>query len=192
MYASNAKMLSSVRTNGSVTVDRAWGFHYDVTGATAGAETIKASVTLSTATQTITSLTAQPDIPRRILLTKNHNDTAGNVVITGKNIANDVITETIALPTDSTTKVSTKAFKSITSIVYPIRTNPGDWIKIGTDECIGLPDLFTVDSIVRVLFDGSSVNWALTADSNEVEKNLLLPTGTTFNSAKVLHVWWVN
>ena len=192
MYPFLSKLSAYIRTAAGVTVDRHSVFHYDVVGAAAGAEIIKASVTLSTAAQTITTFDSQPDIPRQILLTKNANATAGNVVITGTNIANAVITETIALPLGDTVEVSTKAFKTITSIVYPIRTAPADWIKVGTNQCIGLPDWFPVDSIMRVLFDGASVAYTLTGDSNEVEKNLLLPTGTTFDDSKVLHIWWVN
>jgi putative lipase involved disintegration of autophagic bodies len=192
-YPFNGKIANAARTDGGVNVDRAHVYHYDVTAAAKGDETIKASVTLLATAQTVTSLTAQPDVPRRILLTKNANATVGDVVITGTNIANAVISETIALPNSDTTVVSTKAFKTITSIAYPIRTAPGDWIKVGTDECVGLPDWFTLDTIMLIIYDGAAVAaHTLTADSNEVEKNLLLPTGTTFNGVKVLHVWWFN
>lgn len=191
-YPFNGKIAQYARTKGNVTVDRHTLYHHDIMATTAGAETIKLSVTLSTALQTITTFASQPDVPRQILLTKNDNATAGDVVITGTNIANATITETIALTVGATTDVSTKAFKTITSIVYPIRTAPGDWIKVGTNQLVGLPDWFTVDSIVKVLFDGSSVAYTLTPDSNEVEKNLIEGTGTTWNAAKVMHIWWFN
>lgn len=191
-YPFNGKIAQYARTKGNVTVDRHTLYHHDIMATTAGAEIIKASVTLLATVQTITTFASQPDVPRQILLTKNLNATVGNVTINGTNIANAVIQEIIALPNSDTVVVSTKAFKTITSIVYPVATAPGDWVKVGTNQVVGLPDWFSVDSIVRVLFDGTAVTYTLTTDNNEVEKNLIEGTGTTWNASKVMHIWWFN
>jgi hypothetical protein len=79
-------------------------------------------ITLTSATQSVTTAITNPDVPRNLNITGDHSGIAGNVVITGKNYRNETITETIAL-NGTATVAGTKAFKEVTSIALPIRSH---------------------------------------------------------------------
>lgn len=72
---------------------------------------INANLVLATAASAIDSSGAA----RILLLTTTENDSTGNAIITGTDANDQVITETIAWP-NTTTKVTTKAYKTVTSI----------------------------------------------------------------------------
>jgi hypothetical protein len=63
----------------------------------------------------------------------------GNVVINGTDIADNALTETIAL-NGNTLVVGLKAFKEVTSVVLPVKTNTAgtDSVKVGLTDKLGL------------------------------------------------------
>lgn len=142
--AYNPKFGQIIKTDAGGAVD--WDFiaHYTIPAASAiaaGAATIKTAVTLADGVITTVlaaALTAQPPTPRVLSITGNAATAVGNVVITGLDFAGAVLTETI-VSTGAATVLGTKAFASITSIVFPARGAGGDTISVGTSDKFGIP-----------------------------------------------------
>lgn len=144
-----------------------------------GVDTIRAAQTLGAAAITATTGITQPDIARRLFVTKSEAAIAGFLVVTGTDIADNVIVENIALAT-GTEKVSTKAFKTITSIVYPIKTDEAQTVQVGTDDCIGLPTLISIDPILKIRHNVTMITaWTLYNSSSDIALNMVDPTGYT-------------
>jgi hypothetical protein len=80
--------------------------------------------TLTAATQSIASGLVNPDYARALAVVGSAAGIAGDVVITGTNLAGETITETLAL-NGTTAKAGTKAFKTVTRVVLPVQTNAG-------------------------------------------------------------------
>ena len=101
------------------------------------AANVLAAVTLDASlTQTVTTFLMQPDFPRALSITGNQTQ-AKSVVITGTDIRGNVITDTIVL-NNSSTVVGIKAFKTVTSILFPTRTAGGDTVTVGFSNKLGL------------------------------------------------------
>lgn len=88
----------------------------------ASASGIMAATNLSVATQTKTTGLTDPAVPRALSIVGNVAGITGNVVATGKNYSNEVITESLAL-NGSTTVHGAKAFKNITSVALPVQVH---------------------------------------------------------------------
>ncbi len=99
----------------------------------------------SAAAVTLTTFTAQPDVPRNITITPTGTTTDVEscvIVVTGTNYLNGVITENLTFSANaSTAQATTKAFKTVTSVVWPADCESGGfaatWV-IGVGELIGL------------------------------------------------------
>lgn len=147
--------------------------------ATAVANGVHAAVTDTGSPQTITTGITNPPYPRNITATAG--GTAGDikavqVVVTGTNYLDAVITETLpAFTVDTAGIVSgAKAFKTVTSYALPAHDGTGATTALGFGDILGLPFL---------LQDGNSVLLAtlagvkeatpptVVADVDEVEKN---------------------
>jgi len=151
---------------------------------------VHASIALTASTQTIITAITNPDVPRIITITGNASGNAGNVVITGTNIADAVITDTIALSGTSTV-LGVKAFKTVTSIALPAETHAGtDSILIGTGSKIGFPSI--IDNTGNVLskdFNGAVDAGTVTA-ATTVEGSIYAPAGT-LDGAKLLELTYI-
>lgn len=101
---------------------------------------------------------------------------AGNMVVTGTNIDNVVITETITL-NGNTPVTSVKAFKTVTKIRLPIKVGV-ETINVGWGDKIGMPFMLQAAKdrpIIEATFLGviEATAPAITADADELEKNLI-------------------
>lgn len=99
----------------------------------------------SAAIATVTTFAGQPDSPRNLRVLPGGTTTdveACDVVITGTNIFDKVITETFSfLANASTETVGNKAFKTVTSVVFPANCESGAFAatwSVGLGEKIGL------------------------------------------------------
>lgn len=114
--------------------------------------------TSNSAITTVTSFLAQPDVPRSISITPGGTTTdvpAGDVTITGTDIGDNVITDTITFAANASTAGHTaKAFKTVTSIVFPIQDGAAATYDVGVSDKIGLPDKLSVNSVVAAYIDG--------------------------------------
>lgn len=162
----------------------------DVLAATA---TVVAGRTLTTANATITN----PDVPRALTITTGGTTAdiaAGNVVITGTNIEGKTITEAFVMADNlNGTVTGTSAFKTVSSIVFPIADGTTATISVGTSNKLGthhrlFPSKTSTIVISDADIDGNNpVQQAaptVVIDSASVEKNLVTPAttpnGTTF------------
>ena len=102
----------------------------------------------------------QPSVPRNI--TASTDGTAGDikavqVIITGTNFSDEVITETLPVFTvnTKTTVTGSKAFKTITSISIPAHDGLGATTSIGFGEKLGLPYLLPYNTVLKAYFDNA-------------------------------------
>lgn len=83
-----------------------------------------------------------PDYARNVVLTPGGTTAsvgAGTATITGTNIAGKIITEQLSISAaQSTASTGAKAFRTITSVVFPASTGSGATLSIGTGSKLGL------------------------------------------------------
>lgn len=107
-----------------VGVDRAFLAHYHVAAADATAESdtaVMGLTVLGTAAASITAGLTNPAVPRNIKVDASTNITT-KVKVHGTNFAGEVISEELEL-TGTTAKAGSLAFKTITKVDLPARTN---------------------------------------------------------------------
>ena len=132
---------------------------------------------LVTATSlTFTTFAAQPDFARTLSLIAKTNATdvpAGDVTIHGTDIDDKVISDALTFTANLATAVnSVKAFKTVTSIVFP--TPDGDtatW-DLGILDALGLDERIQEDSILHSIIDGTVEGTRPTVVSSTTGKNL--------------------
>ncbi len=149
-----------------------------VQGVAADADGVHAAIASKTTAQTITTAITNPPYPRNITVTPGDTTgdiKAGTVIITGTNIAGDVITEDFAFLDDaSAATVGTKAFKTVTSIYIPVQDGTSASFTIGFGELLGLPLMLDAKPLVFVLDDGVIATApVITADADELENNVI-------------------
>lgn len=118
------------------------------------------------------------DMPYARNVTAVCSDTqTGDMVITGTDINDVPITETVAL-TSTVSVSSTKAFKTVTNINLPVKVG-SETINVGWGDKIGIPWLLgdakdrpMVEVTVNGTIDAAPT---LTADATDLAKNLLDP-----------------
>ena len=138
---------------------------------------------------TFTTFIAQPDFARTLSLIPKTNTTdvpAGDVTINGTDINDEVISDVLTFAANASTAQNTvKAFKTVTSIVFP--TPDGDtatW-DLGTLDALGLSERIQEDSILHTLVDGTVESTRPTVVSSTVNKNLCtIDCDTALNGSK--------
>lgn len=138
------------------------------------------------ANDVVTTFDGQPGIPRNITATAG--GTAGDiaaiqVVITGTNVNDEVITETLAAFTVNTpgTVAGTKAFKTITSVTIPAHDGLGATTAIGWGEILSLPYKLPYNTVLATYLNGVKEGTAPTVttsvtvlESNTIDLNSAL------------------
>lgn len=174
-----AQQPSAVQKLGNLlgpgSVDRGFVARVAASPAAPGTTDVLAATALADgATTLVTSGITDPDVPRCVQIDGNASGIAGNVVVTGTNINDAVITDTIAA--NGTTAVSgVKAFKTITSILLPAFTNDAnDTISVGYDAKVGLYHALPGNTVILATHGGTQETTAPTVviDADEVEKNV--------------------
>ena len=166
--------------------------HYTIAPAAVGVASVHAAVALpDTGTTVVTTAITNPDVPRNVTVKGNAAGIAGDVVIVGTNASGDEITETIALNA-ATEALGALAFKTVTSITLPAKTNAsGDTVSVGRGKIFGMPHI--IDNALLMLvnnFDGSDDTGTLTVDADEFEKNVFSLAGTP-NGTKVADFYYL-
>ncbi len=166
--------------------------------ALASANRFVVSVNMANGAYTIANASSSDGLARNVVATitgVTGNDTAGSILVTGTDIRDEVITETIAM-TAGVGGTGTKAFKTVTSIVqsgWVINTG-NDTIVIGTGTVIGLP--------VKVAAAGDAVMTALgtaivaatvvaggALPTNAISDSTIDASAATYDGAKDLRVF---
>lgn len=179
----------------AVKLDRAFLAHMQVSAAdavVASNTAVHAAVTLPDAdTLEVTTAITNPAYPRALRVKGNASGIAGNVVIEGTNIADEAITETIAL-SGATAVEGNKAFKTVTKITLPAKTNAsGDTVSVGFNEKLALPYKLAHNTVLAAYLDNTKEGTAPTVttsttalESNTIDLNTAL-------SGKVVDVYLI-
>jgi hypothetical protein len=150
LYPKNIKLGQTTQTGVKrLAVDALSTVKYTVTPDAEGRDAIHAAVTLGVAAQTITTAITNPDVPRTLSVTgvaagDPAAGGAGAVLITGTDIADEVITETITAVAGQTV-AGTKAFKTVASILFPIGTGT---ISVSVTDVLGLPACLPFNTVL--------------------------------------------
>lgn len=155
------------------------------------------NATPSLGATTITTFSAQPDYPRNLVLTPGGSLTAfaaGTAVVTGTNIYGNTITENFTIGNGQSSAVTgAKAFKTITSLVFPATNFTGAAIAIGTGSKLG---------VVRCTHDVGDYAWSVfnnvfettrgtfASDPANVESNTFTPNGT-MDGVKPVKIFYI-
>ena len=137
-----------------------------------------ASITALTTVQTITDGITQPTTCRNVTITTAKggvSNMSGDVVVTGTNIWGQTITDTLAEGADGLV-AGTKAFKTITSILVPVRVQESDAITVGYGDTLGV-DVFLPNTscCIKQTKDGTADTLpTVSCDADEIEKNTIL------------------
>lgn len=115
---SSAAELNELNTN----VDMVAVVHYQVTPDANSATAVMAAANLLTTTQDKTTGLTNPDVPRTVTVKGNLSGITGDVVITGTNINNAAIEDTIAL-NGATEVEGVMAFKTVGQVALPVETH---------------------------------------------------------------------
>lgn len=146
-----------------------------------------AATLLTTGVQQITAGITNPDYPRNLVIKGNDGNVTGNVVITGTDILDAALTETIAL-SGASAVVGTKAFKTVTNIQLPVYAVAGtETVSVGVGVKIGFPArLYNINQKLYTNFDGAIDAGTVTVGAG-VAFSLYAVSGT-LNGTKVLEM----
>jgi len=164
IVADEAKLAHVAITAEEAAALDADGVHAAITGSSEEATTVTNDIT-------------DPPYPRNITVTPGGTTAdvaAGDVVVTGTNMADEVISETFTfLANAESAKVGAKAFKTVTSILVPQQDGAAATFTVGWGDVLGLPFLLTTKTLVMAVFNGIIETTAATQviDADELEKN---------------------
>lgn len=178
LYPYNPNLGQKVQSNvKDHIIDRSFVAHLEFsTPETQSITGVIGATALTDSIQTISANITNPDIPRNLKIKGNTEGITGDVVITGTNIADEVITETLALNGD-TEVLGNKAFKTVTEIDLPIETNAGaDTVSVGTANKLGVPYLLKRDTVVSAYRDNTKEGTApiVETSTTNIEDNTIL------------------
>lgn len=152
--------------------------------------------TSNTVVTAVTSFLAQPDFARQITVTPGGTTAsvpAGDVTIVGTNIRGEVISDVVTfLANASTVGATTKAFKTVTSITFPVQDGAGATYDVGINDALGLDRCMTADEVQSASMDGTfeATRPTVTYHVSDVSKNTVTPN-TALNAAKDLRVVYI-
>lgn len=154
----------------------------------------------SAAAATITSFTAQPDVPRNLTITPTGTTTDVEscvITVTGTNFSGATISETFTFAANaSTAQTGNKAFKTVSSVAFPADCESGGfaatWIvgvgtKLGLNHCVDKAGYLAFS-----VFDGAyeTTRGTMAVNATAIESNTFIPNGTP-DAAKNVEVFYV-
>lgn len=169
--------------------------------AVASANALLTAATLTTSGVTTQTPTAQPDVPRNITFTlagTTANIGAGSAVITGTNVEGATITESVTVTAATGGLLSgNKAFKTVTSILYPATTGAGVTASIGYGSKLGIGMRNIASMPVKLLVRSATgvetmEDPAASALSATVVESNTVTTTTTLDGAVGFRVYALN
>jgi hypothetical protein len=154
------------------------------------------AATSSSVTTTVSTFDAQPDFARKISVDPGGTTAdvpAGDVTVNGTNIRGETISDTITFAANATAAIATvKAFKTVTSVVFPIQDGASATYDIGTTDALGLDRCMSEASVIDAYQNGTRETTAatITYDSSDVSKNTMDPN-TALDGTKDFSVIFV-
>lgn len=151
--------------------------------------------TSQTLVTTATEFLAQPPTPRLITAVVKAADASevtadSTIIINGTNIDDMPISDTLTFTANlSTAKTTTKAFKTVTSVVFSAQADGTPAFNVGWDDTIGLPFKLSRKPFIFEMFNDAiqTTYGVVTVDADEIEKNFYNPNGT-LDGAKTLRL----
>jgi len=144
----------------------------------------------SAAITTVTTFTAQPDFARQITILPGGTTAdvkAGDYVITGTNIRGEVISDTLVFADNATgAQTSVKAFKTVTSIVYPVQDGTAATFAVGINDALGLDRSMNANEVILVTVSAGTFETTrptVTFHATDVSRNTIDPN-TALDAAK--------
>lgn len=146
---------------------------------------------------TTTTFLAQPDVARNLVVTPGSTTAdvkAGSVVISGKNIRGESISESfVFIDNQSSAVTGNKAFKTVTSITFPAEDSPygatwsvGTGTKLGINKCLAAAGYY-----IKGLVDGADLTGStVAAGASAIESNTVIPNPAP-NSSRVFDLMFV-
>ena len=142
----------------------------------------------------VSTFLAQPSCPRNITATVAATTAgdiaAGNIVIAGKNVAGENITENLAVTANTPATITgAKAFAEITSITIPVQDGASVTVDIGWGKVFGIPYKLEAAALVLLkLFDKAVDSGTVAVSATAIESNTLALNGTP-NGAKAIDLY---
>lgn len=154
--------------------------------AAASTTLLKSGQALSNAAATtITSFSAQPDFARNITLTPTGTTAsvqAGTAVVSGTNIYGKTISENFTIANQqSSATTGSKAFLTVSSVVFPQASSTGATLSIGAGTKLGIPHcLATAGKYVFSEYGGAyeSTRGTMAISTSAVESNTFIANGS--------------
>lgn len=178
MYPYNHKKGQRIQTDvDGVACDRAFEAHFQVAAADATVASsvgVHAGIILQVGGQTLSTNLVSPSVPRALRIKGSAAGIVGNVVITGTNYADEVITETI-IANGVAIVEGNKAFKIVTEVVVPARNAEADEISIGWNEKLGLPFKLAHNTVNKTFKDNvlEATAPTVTVSATAIESNTI-------------------
>jgi hypothetical protein len=147
-----------------------------------------AQATSASTTTVVSSFTLQPDFARKIRVTPGGTTAdvpTGDVTIVGTNIRDEALTDTVTFAANDTgAQDTTKAFKTVTSVTFPIQDGASATYGIGVSDALGLDRCMSEAAVIDVYANGVRETTAATVtyDSSDVSKNTVDPN-TALNAS---------
>lgn len=168
-----------------------------VDAAAVAAANLKALTASSSSVATTITGISSPDYARKISVTPGGTTAdvkAGSYVLTGTDIRDQVITDTLTFADNDTVKqVSVKAFKTVTSLLVPIQDGNGATFSVGVEDAMGLDRCMSDAAVIDAYIDGVRETTAATVTfhATDISKNTVDPN-TALNAARDLAVVFVS
>lgn len=154
--------------------------------------------TSASATTTVTTFDAQPDVCRTLSITPTGTtaDVAhGSVVVTGTNANGSSMTESFDFAANQASKIQgSKAFCSVTSILFPIQDGASATFDVGVDETLGLSKCLDGTGDVSWLTFGGALEATrptIEVDATDVSLNKLSAWNQSPDGSSDIKVYFV-
>lgn len=165
--------------------------HPIATSATA----LKVLTATSASTTTTITPTTQPDFARVITVTPGGTTAdvaAGSYVVTGTNIRGEAMTETLTFLANATgAQTTTKAFKTVTSVLCPIQDGAAATFSIGVADALGLDRCMSEAALIDFYTDGVRETTAATVtfSATDVALNTVDPDTALANTKNFVAIF---
>lgn len=137
---------------------------------------------------TVTTFDLQPDFARCISVDPGGTTAdvpAGDVTVNGTNIRGEVISDIITFAANATAAIATlKAFKTVTSVVFPVQDGAAATYDIGYTDAMGLDRCMAGNEVILATMDGvyettrpTVVAHATNVSNNTIDPNTALDAG---------------
>jgi hypothetical protein len=155
-----------------------------------------AQATSASVVTTVTSFTHQPDFPRNIVITPGGTTAdvpAGDIIVNGTNMRGEAISETFTLTANQTAaSTGSKAFKTITSVVFPIQDGAAATYDLGLGAKLGLDRKLTEASVIDAYVNGvREATFPTVAISATALESNTITTNTAPNDTRDFSVFFI-